>query len=120
MEDQYVRKAKIINVVDGDTVDAIVDLGYYINITVRFRFLNIDTPEIRSKDNKKALEAKQYVIDKLLNKEVYIQSFKSDSFGRWLCYIWYNENDECINLNDECINLNDSLVILGYAKVYEK
>ena len=41
---------KVLRVVDGDTVDCIIDLGFDISIRKRCRLHGIDTPEVRSKD----------------------------------------------------------------------
>lgn len=113
MREDYIRKAKVINVVDGDTVDAVVDLGYYVFVTERFRLLRINTPETNIRDNLAGLAAKEFVKGKLLDKDVLLQSFKADSFGRWLCEIWYEENGQVININTE-------LLEKGYAVEYIK
>lgn len=57
----YTYKAKIVNVVDGDTVDAQVDLGFNIQANVRLRFAGINTAELRSNDPK-AQEAKNLLL----------------------------------------------------------
>lgn len=86
VKDDYIRKGEIYNVVDGDTVDGFVDLGYRIWTKQRYRLLGVNTPE---KGKLGALEATNYVKDRILNKEVLIQSEKDDSFGRWLATIYY-------------------------------
>ena len=44
----YDYKAEIVKVVDGDTIDVLVDLGFRITTHQRLRLKNIDTPELRS------------------------------------------------------------------------
>jgi micrococcal nuclease len=86
----YVYKAKITNVVDGDTVDAVIDVGFKLTTTLRLRLLGVDTAELTSKDpveRAKAQEAKLYLIQELLNKSVTIRTEKSDVFGRYLAAI---------------------------------
>lgn len=106
VKDEFIRKAKITNIVDGDTIDGIVDLGYRVWTTQRFRLLDVNTPE-RGKLGAK--EATQFIKDKLLDKEVFIQSEKDDSFGRWLATVF---------INDTTINLE--LLENGHAIPYEK
>ena len=89
----YQYKAKITNVVDGDTFDMDIDLGFNIHIHERVRLLNIDTPEKFGDEKKLGLIVKQYVTDCFLGEEVVIRSEKADvaadtdSFGRWLVKI---------------------------------
>lgn len=83
-------KAIITNVVDGDTFDMDIDLGFNIHIHERVRLLDIDTPEKFGKEKELGLIVKQYATDCFLGEEVIIRSEKSDvaadtdSFGRWL------------------------------------
>ncbi len=46
----YVRKARIVHFVDGDTVDAEIDFGFRVSQTHRLRLLRVNTPELRSSD----------------------------------------------------------------------
>jgi len=102
----YIYKAKIVNVVDGDTVDAEVDLGFKIIMKQRFRLLGVDTPELRglTADKEGAILAKQYTTDMLLGKTVIMNTYKSDSFGRWLAVI-----------EVDGVNFNESLIANGFA-----
>jgi micrococcal nuclease len=71
----YVYNAKIINVVDGDTVDAIVDLGFHVQATIRFRLAGVDTAEMHSKVESErviAKSAKDFLIKQILDKDVRI------------------------------------------------
>lgn len=107
----YEYKAKITNVVDGDTVDAIVDVGFKVTTTQRLRLLGIDTAELTSKDpveRAKAQEAKLFVIEQLLNKTVLIKTEKSDSFGRYLA-----------NITLDGVDFNALMISKGLAEVYK-
>ena len=75
----YQYKAKILNIVDGDTFDVDIDLGFHIHIHERVRLLNVDTPEKFGAEKKLGLIMKQYAEDNFLNKNVIIQSEKNDS-----------------------------------------
>lgn len=94
MKPPYNYKALITNVVDGDTVDARVDLGFTVSVDIRFRLIGIDTPELNSQYElvrEKAKQAKQFVIDAVLNKEILIKSYKPDKYGRWLVDLYTDE-----------------------------
>ena len=109
-------KAKLVRVVDGDTLDLSVDLGFNITINERFRLYGIDTPETRTRDleeKEQGLKAKQFVIDNLKDREIYIDTFKGKGkYGRWLAKIFYKVEENGL------INLNDLLVSKGLAKTY--
>lgn len=108
----YTYKATIINVIDGDTVDAIIDMGFKIHTTQRLRLNRIDTEEMHDANLEKrklAIEAKEYLRNTLLNKEVIIETRKSDSFGRWLAEI------VC-----EDININNVLLEKNLASLWKK
>lgn len=97
--DNYIRKALVTRIIDGDTVVCEVSCGYHIKTTETFRLLGIDTPELKGDTHEKGLEAKNFTISQILNKEVYIESYKTDSFKRWLGKVYYkNENNEQLEL----------------------
>lgn len=104
----YEYKALITKVVDGDTVDAIVELGFYLSAKLRLRLDKIDAPEMRGIESELGKISKQYLIDRILNKEVIIQTQKSDVFGRWLATIFLEGED-----------INDTMLKTGYAKEYK-
>ncbi len=81
-------------VIDGDTIDATVDLGFHITKTDRFRFLGMDAPEINHEKTRQAgQKAKQFVIKKLATaKVIEIETFKQGKFGRYLATIWLDQN----------------------------
>ena len=86
----YEYKAKILNVVDGDTFDMDIDLGFHIHIHERVRLLGIDTPEKFGEEKPLGLKVKEFATQRFLGKEAVIKSEKADeaavtdSFGRWL------------------------------------
>ncbi|TQV62738.1 MAG: nuclease [Sulfurovum sp.] len=99
MEPNYTYQAVIYNVVDGDTVDAKIDLGFKIHTLQRLRLLRVDTRELSSKDpdlKELALKAKERVKELCLNQYTTVQTTKTDSFGRYLVEIWL-ENGVCVN-----------------------
>ncbi len=86
----YQYKAKIINIIDGDTFDVDIDLGFHIHIHERVRLLNVDAPEKFGEEALLGSIVRNYAIDNFLNNEIIIRSekneeaAKTDSFGRWL------------------------------------
>jgi micrococcal nuclease len=120
MYEYYVRKVE--NVVDGDTIDVLIDLGFDILFASRVRLAGIDTPESRTKDlAEKALglEAKEYLKKALKDaKSVVIKTEKMDSsekYGRILGWVYVDSNT--VSLNDMMINDGYAWGYLGDTKV---
>jgi len=110
IQDTYIRKAKILRVIDGDTIDLDVDLGYRRHTIERVELNRINAPELKGDDRSKGLEAKAFIESLLpVGTEVTIQSYKTKSFGKWLVELYY------IGENGEQLNLSDTLVEKGYA-----
>jgi micrococcal nuclease len=120
MYQYFVKEVK--NVVDGDTIDVIIDLGFDILFSSRVRLAGIDTPESRTTDKvEKALglESKEYLKKHLKDaKSVVIKTEKMNStekFGRILGWIYVNGDTE--SLNDKMINDGYAWGYLGDTKV---
>tara|TARA_R110001592_G_scaffold29552_1_gene107078 strand:+ start:369 stop:797 length:429 start_codon:yes stop_codon:yes gene_type:complete len=97
----YEYNCEIKRVVDGDTVDVIIDLGFDIFYKSRVRLYGIDTPEsrTRNKDEKvRGLMSKQYLINELEKGQVVIKTHKDKKgkFGRVLGEMYVG--DKNINL----------------------
>lgn len=112
MANLYEYKGKVIKIVDGDTIDIQVDLGFSIYINQRVRLYGIDTPELNSKNPTErlaSLHIKSYLNLQWLNQDVYIKSVKGeDKYGRYLALI-YNRMD---------VSLNQFLTDNRFAKLY--
>ena len=120
MYEYYVRKVE--NIVDGDTIDVIIDLGFDILFQSRVRLAGIDTPESRTKDvAEKALglEAKEYLKKQLKDaKSVVIKTEKMDSsekYGRILGWVYVDGST--VSVNDKMINDGYAWGYLGETKV---
>jgi micrococcal nuclease len=116
----YVRKVE--NVVDGDTIDVLIDLGFDILFSSRVRLAGIDTPESRTSDKAEkvlGLESKEYLKKFLKDaKTVVIKTEKMDSsekYGRILGWIYIN--DDTVSVNDHMINDGYAWGYLGETKV---
>jgi micrococcal nuclease len=91
----YIYKAELIRVVDGDTVDLIIDLGFDTLRKERFRLYGIDAPEMRTEAGK---AAKKWLWDALQPLEaIYVQTIqlstkaKRDKYGRFLAVLYKSE-----------------------------
>jgi len=112
----------VTNVVDGDTIDVIIDLGFDILFASRVRLAGIDTPESRTKDKMEkvlGLEAKEYLKKHLKDaKSVIIKTEKMDSsekYGRILGWVYINGDTE--SLNDKMINDGYAWGYMGETKI---
>ena len=121
MADLSVRKMffehiKVLNVVDGDTLDVEIDLGFSIKIKQRLRLLGLDTAELRSSDPElraKALLAKNFLKDCLIDKtNICLYTIKTEKYGRYLAEIYLKEEDATLT------SVNDLLLDNGLAEVY--
>jgi micrococcal nuclease len=96
----YIYNAMVTNVVDGDTIDVLVDLGFGICVDLRVRLNGIDTPEINSSDEvikNSAKLAKKFVLDQLMKQPVVIETFKVDKYGRYLADVYLLNDSTSIN-----------------------
>lgn len=113
----YTYRAKIVNIVDGDTFDAVVDLGFSIYQKDRFRLYGIDTPETYRPSCKAELEhgkaAKQLVEELILGKEVIIRTEKDKKgkYGRYLADVLLDFSEE-----NGARTLTDALKEGGFEK----
>jgi len=116
--DYTYRVKEVVRVIDGDTVDLIVDLGFYVTVHKRIRFLEIDTYELRGgtvETKKLANEAKTRLIELLSQKntKIYIKTKMDDEgkYGRMLGKLYViRDNDGFI------YDINHILLQEGYVK----
>ena len=107
---KYEYKATLKKVVDADTIDVIVDLGFSISTNLRLRLARIDAWEIRGEERVKGLKAKEFVIKNLPEEfTIKTQKDKKGKYGRYIAEIIYNDD----------INLNDELIKEGHATLYK-
>ncbi|MCK3685035.1 thermonuclease family protein [Maribellus sp. YY47] len=114
----YTYHTKVDRVVDGDTMDLVIDLGFKITTLQRIRLRGINTPETYnvkrdSEEYKKGMEAKEYVVQRMEdnNYEVIVETNKDvGKFGRYI---------GIIRFSDSPVTLNDDLVAKGLAVVAE-
>ena len=119
--EKYVYRAKLVKVVDGDTVDALIDVGFNIWFKKRIRYKGIDTWESRTRDldeKKKGLAAKarnKELLESVSNKSGYfrIKSYGTGKYGRVLADIYIQDSDY------NHIWVNKQLITEGHAYKYE-
>ena len=119
--DKYIYRAKLERVVDGDTVDALIDLGFDTWVKKRIRYKGIDTWESRTKDldeKKLGLAAKERnkeLLESVSSKPGYfrLRSHGVGKYGRVLGELFIKDNEGIE------YNINQTLIDEGHAYEYE-
>jgi len=119
--EKYIYRAKLDRVVDGDTIDALIDVGFDIWFKKRIRYKGIDTWESRTRDldeKKMGLAAKarnKELLEKVSAKPGYfrLKSYGLGKYGRVLGEIFIMDEE------GKTININEQLIAEGHAYVYE-
>ena len=117
-KDPYIYRIRsIAKVVDGDTIDANIDLGFDICLSKRIRLAGIDTPESRTKDEyekKLGLESKEWLKKHLEGaKDILIKTELPDStekYGRIIGHLYINAGE---------VSVNNKMIDEGYAWEYD-
>ena len=110
----WAYRARIVRVIDGDTLDVVIDQGLHTHRTERLRLLGVNTPERKGETRKAGDAARLFVVDWLswlegMEWPLTVQTAKSDAFGRYLARIWRTTDGRC---------LNDDLLAAGHAVVF--
>jgi micrococcal nuclease len=111
----YEYKIKeVVNIVDGDTVDIIIDLGFSLTKKERVRLAGIDTPKCRTRDleeKQMGLEAKAFITRRLADGEpsgLRVKTEKDGKYGRMLGTLFVGSQ-----------NINQEMIERGYAWKYD-
>ena len=99
------HSAKVTRVIDGDTFEARVNLGFCVSIDVYVRVFGCDAWEVHGVEKLQGIAAKDFVAGLIGGATVELSQHKPDSFGRWLCDVKYKGK-----------NLVDILADKGYLK----
>ena len=97
----FYYRARLLKVVDGDTIDVSLDLGFKTHCIQRLRLLRVDAPE-RGRPGYQ--EATALTSGLLQEAEIVVHTERRDSFGRWLAEVWADGG-----------SVNDALVSQGWA-----
>ena len=119
--DKYIYRAKLDRVVDGDTVDALIDVGFDIWFKKRIRFKGLDTWESRTRNlEEKALGLKakartKELLEKVSSKSGYfrIKSYGLGKYGRVLADVFIMDKE------GKQWNINQTLISEGHAYIYD-
>jgi micrococcal nuclease len=118
--EKYIYRAKLERVVDGDTIDALIDVGFNIWFKKRIRYMGIDTWESRTRDLEekakglKAKERNKELLEKISSKPGYfrLKSHGVGKYGRVLGEIFI------MDVEGKTININEQLKLEGHAYEY--
>ena len=119
--EKYIYRAKLDRVVDGDTVDALIDVGFDIWFKKRIRFKGVDTWESRTRNlEEKALGLKakartKELLEKVSSKSGYfrLKSYGLGKYGRVLGELFI------MDVDGKQWNINETLITEGHAYVYD-
>jgi micrococcal nuclease len=120
MSERFWYGATVLKVIDGDTIELMVDLGFSVHHKIRVRLYGVNTPESRTKDLKEkelGLKAKQFTQDWLTaHKWVFVNTIpdKNDKYGRVLARIF--SSDKIEEPTTACLNLD--IIQSGLAREY--
>lgn len=106
----YTYKATVNRVIDGDTVNLTIDLGFRLTYTANCRLEGINAPELNTEDGQKS----KMMLDLALPKksQVTISSTGLDKYGRPIVIIWHFDHTQG--------TFNDWMINNGYAKLYDR
>ena len=112
----YEYRAKLIKIIDGDTIDVKIDLGFGISLKKRVRLFGINAPETRSRDKDEVKAGKKTLgrlaaILALANGEFELVTHGDGKFGRCLGEIFVKDHSESVN---------QVLINEGLAEVYDE
>lgn len=101
----WTYRCDIVRVVDGDTLDLRVDLGFRVETNVRARLRRVDTPEPRGADREQGREAtdvvRRWITDRAdlpeANWSYRVRTEKTGKYGRWLAEVTHARTGSSLN-----------------------
>ncbi len=117
---QYIFSGLVSRVIDGDTYDVTLDLGFYVSHRIRVRLKGVDTPEIYGSNASAAGKtASEYVRQILEGRSVTVQTYKNapTTYNRWEADIYFDRVDPGGKVIESDLNLAEHLVKQGYATI---
>jgi len=121
MTEKFFYQAKVLNVIDGDTLDLLVDLGFNVHHQIRVRLNGLNTPESRTSDIREkelGLKAKSFTSDWVARHPVVHVSTskdKKEKFGRILALV-YSDDTKTACLNEDLIDSGNARTYHGEAR----
>lgn len=108
----YAHNAKLVRVVDGDTLIAELDLGFGLTQKLRLRLARINAPELSTLEGKKAKASIEVLLHGLLNGQMVVETKHTDDYGRWVSEIWLIHT---VKQDEAPLNVSDWMVAQGQA-----
>lgn len=104
----WTYSATVVRVVDGDTIECDVDVGFHMRTRQRFRLMGYNAPEMRGAERSMGVIAQRDLDDMLFGVDVELRTHKGDAFGRWLC-----------DVHVDGVDLVESLITAGYGVAWD-
>ena len=124
----FTYAAKLIEVIDGDTVDLLIDLGFGVHVKERCRLYGIDAPEMPTESGRNAKSRLESLIGAATG-ELFVATRKmprrpkekTDKYGRYLAVLYDNYHDVEADVDEAKINMmqssiNARMIYAGHAK----
>ena len=116
-EPAYLYRANVVNIIDGDTIDVDIDLGFYVLFRdQRIRLLGIDAPEPKGETKAAGDAATAYLAEAIKGKSIILRSVRGKdgadrkgSFGRWLGTIYLDG-----------VDINQQMIEAGHAVAFQE
>lgn len=113
----YQHSAKITRVLDGDTFDAVVDLGMGIKTAIIIRLRGFDAPETRTSNKAEkahGMAAKDYATTQLNGRYVIITKLRMDLYSRYLAEVRYEVEEDG---KKSIVSFKDRMTEIGFKKL---
>ena len=113
----YTYRAKLARVIDGDTVDMLVDFGFYLEQRWRLRLKDLNAPEVRGPQRPAGLVATDFVRQRLeAPQRIVVQTTKKGKYGRYIADVYYGPAEiGWQEMVEKGAWLNEELIQAGHA-----
>jgi micrococcal nuclease len=112
----YQYASKVVHIVDGDTVDLNVDLGFNVSVLVRFRLDGIDAPEMKLTELVAGKASKAHLAELFADADlgiVRVDSVGRDKYGRWVAKLQYVSKTD-----RSTVDVSKRMILDGFATAY--
>ncbi len=110
-KDLFTYSADIVKVIDGDTFQAMVDLGFGMTTFQMFRLWGLDAPEMNTREGR---AAKKFLEAQMTQGPMIVRAMKIDKYGRFLADVW------CLRKDSSPLFINQELITQGHATAQER
>jgi micrococcal nuclease len=106
----YEYQARLSRIIDADTIELDVDLGFRVSQRMIVRMWGIDAIERRHPKHKHAVEWLRFQLSGVSPLRIRTQKDKQEKYGRYLAEVFYS---------DDTLSINQQMIANGYAVAYE-